>query len=423
MQQKILIVDAYTPAHIGNGVLLNSSINVIQKAFPQAEIRILTLEMTTLSKITDFPFDEFLFRFPVRTNQLLKLIWLVKNSLFCLLHALNLLTVRISPRKLAFSKYRKLALQRIEEADFVISITGEAINDRTRSTLPFFLFTYWLASTLKKKMVIFPQSIGPLQRRWTRLISSYVLKRCSLVIGRDDLSMEELRGLGLTNNYVFSPDVGVIQPCITKTDAKKILAKQNVVKDGKKLVGFSLSTPKEDGVAKVDHIKILLESVQSSFTPDDVVFLILPANMPLKGIDDGDLADCELFARGLPGYDVTILEPRIYSPEEYKGILSVLDLFITSRMHVSILATMATTPTITLNTQRKLFGFMSNIDQEDLSVSLDGLTADKLNNVITGAMESLPAIKRSLETSALQMGHKMDGLAKVLVERLTLFEK
>ena len=58
MITKVLILDAYSPAHIGNGALLSSSIRVARRAFVGAAIRFLALETTTPNLITDVPYDE-----------------------------------------------------------------------------------------------------------------------------------------------------------------------------------------------------------------------------------------------------------------------------------------------------------------------------------------------------------------------------
>ncbi len=419
--KKVLIVDAYTPAHVGNGVLLKSSIEVIKRAMPDADISFLSLETSTPKLISDLPYDSFLFKFPVHLSTLRKICWLITNSIFMMIHILNIKTIKLNPSILCCSKYRKTAFDRIQEADIVISITGEAINDRTRATLPFFLFTYWMAAALGKKMVIFPQSIGPLNRKWTRKLCNIVLNRCALVVGRDDYSIEELKGLGVDDNKTFfSPDVGVIQPFIDEKQAAEILNKQSINPKGKTLIGISVSKPKEDGIANIDHISIMLESIINTYDQENVKFLILPANMPLTGVDEGDLADCIEFSEKLSKFDVSIMEPRIYSPEEYKGVLSLLDLFVSSRMHVSILATMAATPTVTINTQRKLYGYMTNIGLQEYSLNLDTLTNEQLSQCMKRALKNKSDIKNHLLHQRKNMNHKINDFCDHFANQMTL---
>lgn len=417
--KKILFVDAYTPAHVGNGVLLNSSINVIRRSFPDASIRFLSLETETPAQVTDLPYDGFLFQFPVGLGVFRKCLWVMRESVFIATHTLNQLSFRCRPSALCRKPYRVTALRQIENADIVISITGENINDRTRHVLPFLLFTYWLAISLKKKMVIFPQSIGPLNRNWTRAMTAFVLKRCALVVGRDQFSMKELAGLGVPKSISqFCPDVGVVQPYVSSEEAKRILQAQGITHNHKKLIGISVSRPKEEGIANIDHLAIVSDAIKRSFPPADTHILILPANMPLNDKDRGDLGECEAFKAAIPEYDTSILTPRIYRPEEYKGILGLVDLFITSRMHVAILATMAGTPTITLNTQRKLAGYMSNIGQADYSLNLADLTSESLRTVIGAALAELDAIRERLNMAAREMEQEINRFARLIAQEL-----
>lgn len=421
MNEKVLIVDAYTPAHVGNGVLLVCSIDVVKRAFPNAEIRFLSLEMTTPHLVTDAPYEEFLFRFPVNTGALTKLFWFLRNILFVIVQAINVYTFRFNPASLSFTNYRKKALDEIFKADIVVSITGESINDRTKRALPFYLFSYWLAAAWGKKMVIFPQSIGPLRRAWTRFITRLTLRKCTLVVGRDQFSIQELRSLDIPEEkVVYSPDVGVIQPRCAQEEARKILADQGIDIGSSELIGVSVSTPIEDGIAKINHIEIIVDALRESLAKRDAILLIMPANMPLKGVDEGDYNDCEAFRARLSEFRTYILQPRIYTPNEYKGILGLLSFFVTSRMHVSILSTMAVTPTITLNTQRKLRGFMTNIGQEAYSMDLDGLTSEQLVQKITEIRSNQEDIRGQLAVAAEEMNSRINEFAAYLKQKLSL---
>ena len=96
------------------------------------------------------------------------------------------------------------------------------INDNFRKTLPLYLFEFWLAKKLGCRVVIFPQSIGPLRRRWTRVLTSWVLNQCDIVTARDDVSLDELKALKVCPKKIYqSPDVGVRQPVSDRQEAEQ----------------------------------------------------------------------------------------------------------------------------------------------------------------------------------------------------------
>jgi len=70
----------------------------------------------------------------------------------------------------------------------------------------------------------------------------------------------------------------------------------------------------------------------------------------------------------LDKFETSILENRPYFPDEYTALLSQLEFFISTRMHVAIMATTAFTPTIAINTQHKIMGYMKNIEMEHFCV-------------------------------------------------------
>jgi polysaccharide pyruvyl transferase WcaK-like protein len=124
-----------------------------------------------------------------------KTAWVFTELLFMITQTINIYTFKICPYKLAFG-HKKTALYDFTNSEVCISISGELINDSFRKVLPFYLFMYWLAWKLGNKVIIFPQSIGPLNRKWTRTLTKYVLEKCIIASDRDKVSHEELTSLG-----------------------------------------------------------------------------------------------------------------------------------------------------------------------------------------------------------------------------------
>jgi polysaccharide pyruvyl transferase WcaK-like protein len=413
---KILIADAYSAAHVGNGVLFQSSVQLLREHCPDAEIEALAQKTGTLPQITDVPCHPFLFQgIPVGQGGPAKLLWLARNGLFLAIQIINQFTLRLPPHRLAPAGYRRTALQKIEEADVLISISGEAINDSFRKTLPFFLFVYWLGNMLGKRVILFPQSIGPLRRSWTRRLTQFVLRRLTLVVGRDRASIEELEGLGIPEGKVrLCPDVGTLQPYLGQTAALEILHKLGItLKEDSIRLGVTVSSWVEEGVPENRFLDDLAQAIATLAASRCLQVVILPANMPLEGCSDSDYQACLAFREKLQDsvVAVDILPPRVIPPEHFKGVLSLLDLFVSTRMHVSILSTMALTPTVTLNTQRKLKGYMSNIGQERFSLDIEGLSSTVLASLLAAALEDREKIQDELRQAREKMADAIRAFA------------
>ena len=95
---------------------------------------------------------------------------------------------------------------------------------------------------------------------------------------------------------------------------------------------------------------------------------------------------------------------NLHSPSELKGMLGELDLFITTRMHVSILSTMRGTPTVTVNTQPKLKGYMGMIAQEKWSCEIADFTVDKAKQLVVDILANTEQVRESLVKARSEIG-------------------
>lgn len=381
--KKALFLDAYSSSHVGNDVLLDSSAEFLYRIWPQVELHVQAQVPESFSETvgaencTKAMFSDI----PQGGSAVSKFFWLFRITGFMLLQCLNAISLRLPPHWLALPGIRRNALREIHDVDVVVSIGGEMINDSFRKTLPMYMFMFWLAGRFGKKVIIFPQSIGPLRRSWTRWLTAKVLARCSVVIARDKPSLDELFTLGLNGAQAsFSPDVGVAQPQASREEAEQALRELGVNLDEKKIwVGVVVSSWVEEGIARRNYLDILADSLMQMSEQTDLGIVFMPANMPVYGNDSADYDAAEKVIRALGDTAASyILKPAVYSARRYKAITACMDMVISTRMHASILSTMAGTPTITINTQRKLLGYMSNIGQADLAIDIAELTIEKL---------------------------------------------
>ena len=352
-----------------------------------------------------------------------KVFWILGELTFISAQIINSATFRLKPHHLAFGD-RKQALRDYEQADVCITIGGEMISDTFWKILPFYLHMYWLARQCGSKVLIFPQSIGPLRKKWTRSLVKRVLRKCDVVTGRDERSMAELESLELIGeNVLFSPDVGVGQPMSSQQEAEAYLKGLGVsLESNRKWIGITVSSgSSEHGITKRDHIEALVQSLKIVAKKRDIGVVILPANMPINGTPASDyVASAKLYQR-INSEFPAILAPRAVIPARlFKAVAERLDAFVSTRMHAAILSALSPTPTITLNTQRKLLGFMALIDQEHFSINLDRLSSENLATRINEALENRDEICASLLKARAERINALDVYAGRISEILNL---
>jgi len=404
MTKKILLMDTLSTIHVGNGALLENTIKLCQDAYGKCEFHIITMDKETNklrydeNKLYSPMFGKFWFGF-VKFG---KVLWAIKNTLFIGLHVLNEKTLKINSTKITFTNEQKKAIEAIEKSDICVSCGGEIIGDTFYQALIFWLFTYWLAIKKGKKFILFPQSVGPLNKLWTRKIVYLALKNTSLYAGRDRASYETLLSLGFNKNKVmFMPDVAIQQE-IGNSDI------QHYFKDTtKKVIGITISNPPQNEMGeKIDFVQEVGSQIEK-LSHSDYKILIMPSNYKLHEVS-ADYALClKLKDRLSDNFEVSILENRPYFPDEYTSLLSQLEFFISTRMHVAILATTAFTPTIAINTQHKIMGYMRNIEMQHYCVEYKNLnTIFNLTQEITNRREKIVEdLKR--ENKKLKKEHEL----------------
>lgn len=396
--RKVVLLDAYCPSHVGNDVLLDSSLELIKRTFPQAEISVHARKRDSFSVTHGILCKQRLFSSPP-SNTILKYMWYLWEILYIFLQLINAGTVRLPPYCLSIGARRE-TVKDYASADVAISIGGELISDTFWKVLPLHLHMFWLAKQSGARVVIFPQSIGPLKMVWTRFLARLVLSRCDILTGRDKPAIEELSSLGIKSSQIlFSPDVGVGQPMASVESAREYLMRIGVdfgAADNWIGVTCSAGSP-EVAVDGSTHIDILADSLLALRDSHDIGVVIMPANMPVMDTPDTDYKASQHLSRLLQDKMKCVLAPPDVIPARlFKAICGNLDVFVSTRMHAAILATMAPVPTITLNTQRKLGGFMELVGQQMLSIEMNCLDCKVLSDKLQLAIENTGSIKRAL---------------------------
>jgi len=415
---NILLIDAYSAQHIGNAALVVSSLEQLKSQFPKAQFTILAFDPISIAKLTACKTIETLWAEPFFTYSKLEQIrWVVNECLWIIVNTLNFSFLRkmrlfVDPSKYTFSPKKRAAIKAYSDADIVVSISGEALQDSLWKRIIFFLYGYWLAHKMGKIVAIFPQSIGPIKKWYIKGVTRYVLNLCDLVLPRDHLSFRTVNQLGIDAEKVqLVPDVAVNQPYISSKKARQLLEEEEVKLNRRPLVGMAISRWKElDNQKYLLVMKVLCQFITMDLKGTVVLF---SPNMPFrKEISDWEVA--KGLYESLPIKENVILLSKIYTPSEFKGMQGELDLFLSTRMHAAILATMIGTPTITVNTQPKLLGYMELIHQQERACKVEDFTEERAKGLIQDTIKNSLQIKRDLRKARHELEERAATASKLL---------
>lgn len=100
----------------------------------------------------------------------------------------------------------KNVIKTIRNSDVLISGGGSLLQDVTSlKSVVYYSLIIALGILFNKKVIIFAQGVGPLNKKVSQLIVSNLLKNCSLVTVRDEKSLALLRNWGINADLVCDP--------------------------------------------------------------------------------------------------------------------------------------------------------------------------------------------------------------------------
>lgn len=100
----------------------------------------------------------------------------------------------------------KNVIKTIRNSDVLISGGGSLLQDVTSlKSVVYYSLIIALGLLFNKKVIIFAQGVGPLNKRLSQFIVRNILKNCSLVTVRDEKSLALLRNWGINADLVCDP--------------------------------------------------------------------------------------------------------------------------------------------------------------------------------------------------------------------------
>lgn len=379
---NILIMDAFTDANVGSCALVENSYKIIKSFYKNPHVRVMAQYPEAFTDLYGLPGIEDLFLYPTKTKRLQQIWWLIKTGLWMLATGIMLFIPSAVIRSMSMKFFKRL--EPFFWADIIVSVGAERLNDKYYKFIPFSLYSLLLGKLLKKKVIIFPSTIGPFFFKWSAWLTGKILSSLDMIYVRDAASAEILLDtLKVSENKMVSTvDVAVLQEPINRDFAYR---KIGGVDQGKSIVGISIlkwgyfknriETPYSNYQS---YIREMAKTVDSLIEQYKVTIVFYPTNYHLHACDSDDLA---------VAYDILPLVKNkkeikvindLPTPAQLQGMLACSEINITTRMHACILSTNSGTPTISINYLFKLSEYMDSLGLSDFSIDIEEFSAEKL---------------------------------------------
>ena len=276
--------------------------------------------------------------------------------------------------------YRRDSIRRIKDSNLVISCSGENFKEGS-SLLPFNLYwkiSWWsmlfcrtwevlIAKYFNKKVLLFPNSVGPFKTRIGTFLSELALNNFLIALIRDPISFEIVSSSFTVSNKILTGDTALLfqsQKNVTKPNVEHIVG----VNPG--IYGHSL---RSESVAR--YIDSHVEAIDFGIEKYGFQVVLLPHFV--SGFKQDDMELCkQIFDKTKRKDNIKIYHAQ--SVDDFKSFLDSLDMLISSKMHPAILASSGFVPTISIAYDHKQTGFFRRLNLENCVIEIGKITSKEL---------------------------------------------
>lgn len=335
-------------------------------------------------------------------------------TLFYMFISLISLVKLFSFLRLFLPRQQRATLEGIIKSDALVSAPGGYIHD-TNFAYIVAIFHIYLGCILKKKVFLAPQSIGPLESRFSKLITSFVLSRVDIICARESYTYDFLLNkLKLNSDIIvkcgdsafwnfneraFDDEVETIFTDLDVPEGKKIL--------GLTFVGWTFphaESPDELYNLYVSKMAQVIDYLVQKYDVAPVVFNQV----------DGDIPTAEA-CRKLCNSEIYI-DKVSREPDILRAAIRKSDVFIGTRFHSCIFSMMAGRPTFAISYLPKTEFIMNDLGLNDRYTKIEDFNVEYVIKKISSDIENLKAAENKIEESVQGYREKYPRLSDVMVE-------
>lgn len=402
---NILITNVYSYDNKGDAAIVLTMLEDITSQFPDAKIKISSIDEKDLNKYGEYEVIQSSFG---------KIINKSKNKfqlIFNLLKEVTLLFVVLVFNRIFNIRYCPKKFNYIKEFDLVIACGGGYLLTKSnKAILPLIIFLEELiiGYSFRKRYVFYNQSIGPFYSSNHLRIIQPLLKNASLILLREEISLQRLQVLNL-NNIILTSDIA-FNLRATNSIKVDLLAKNN----DRLKIGITVRNwlSKDKQKYYEDEFAKFIEEIVSS---GKVEVYFMPQVISTS-LNDNDLTVSKRIYRKIGNSSfsdrISVIEENFH-PGELKSLISKMDVFIGTRMHSNIFALSSLIKTIAISYEPKTVGIMKMLNLSNYVIEMEDVTSNKLhelynsiisdNSYLEKLNKEVPKIKKSAMNNLLKI--------------------
>lgn len=298
---------------------------------------------------------------------------------WCWSHRLGLLSSMV----LSEDELEDIAIY--HSADLIISTGGTYLTENYQ--LRPRIFDFNISLILKKPLLLFTQSLGPFHRKGNRRKLKIIFNKTILIFVRDEISYQHLEDLRIDMSKVhIFPDVVFFSSAFPPEHSK------SQDSNGKKTplqVAISVrhwkhfkKTDKSHGMANyIEAVKQIVVHLVKKHDAN-ITFISTCQGIPEYAHDDSKTA-LKIYD-GLPEdtKDKVQVDCQYHMPDNLICFLASVDMVISTRMHMAIMALVSGTPVLPIAYEFKTLELFKQLEMEEWVLDIETISRDNAISLI-----------------------------------------
>ncbi|MGQ1891995.1 polysaccharide pyruvyl transferase family protein [Thermophagus sp. OGC60D27] len=316
-----------------------------------------------------------------------EILWVIYSWIWVKLFTFNLSNLKFIPVN------RRKTIQLYLNADVVVLPGGHFFTTLNKFPVVFsHYYSMWFAHKLKKKTMIYAQTIGPFKGFWSkivRLITGKAINFCDKITVREGSSLryDKNKKMILTGEVVF----------LNKNVERKMFLK----KENDKLIGITIHhIYYSQYYSREGYIALMGEILTKIIDEYGYNILFIPMES-FRNKEVGDRLIIGEIKKFINREDKTKVVEDDLTPEETESLISSVEIFIGTKTHSIVYALKKCVPTIAIAYQEKSTEFMKAFNVPENSIELAKLNVSDFMTIFNNVINNLNKYK-SVQRNALE---------------------
>jgi colanic acid/amylovoran biosynthesis protein len=302
-------------------------------------------------------------------------------------------------------------------ADVAVSCPGNIFATKGRVGMPFLLAAYTVgyALLLGKPLYVLPQSIGPLRRRWERVVVRRLYGQARHVFVREPVSLRLAQEIGLpAARLSLAPDMAFALPAAPREEALVRLRAAGVGAGPRVGVTVINRLIRHVGADVWERYEAALADTLAGFARSQgATVIFFPQVIGPTEREDDRVAARRIIARMDFGEKAILLEEPV-PPALMKAMYREIDILVATRMHSAIFALGGGVPTLMIEYLHKIRGLAEMLGLAEWTLSLTETEPGRLRQTLDALWENREAVRRHLDEIMPGLVREVESVGEII---------